>query len=189
MQDVPEALQETVNTGWNSLMTIEDAGWQEWFHEQHSGQVVQALARSDFLHEQLVRHSDILVPLRDNGVLDQPWCPGEIREAWSHDSSHIETEEQLNAALRHFRRRWMFRTVWRDLLKLADFEETAGAMSELADVCIQGAVDWLYADACREWGRPWGAIPRLANGLPSNLLSWAWASLGPANSISPRILT
>jgi len=188
MQDVPEALQETVNTGWNSLMTIEDAGWQEWFHE-HSGQVVQALARSDFLHEQLVRHSDILVPLRDNGVLDQPWCPGEIREAWSHDSSHIETEEQLNAALRHFRRRWMFRTVWRDLLKLADFEETAGAMSELADVCIQGAVDWLYADACREWGRPWGAIPRLANGLPSNLLSWAWASLGPANSISPRILT
>ena len=177
MQDVPEALQETVNTGWNSLMTIEDAGWQEWFHE-HSGQVVQALARSDFLHEQLVRHSDILVPLRDNGVLDQPWCPGEIREAWSHDSSHIETEEQLNAALRHFRRRWMFRTVWRDLLKLADFEETAGAMSELADVCIQGAVDWLYADACREWGTPMGRNPETGERSAQQLVVLGMGKLG-----------
>ncbi|TDT37003.1 glutamate-ammonia-ligase adenylyltransferase [Halospina denitrificans] len=177
LQAIPDALQETVKTGWNSLMAIEEPGWQDWFHER-IGQVAQALARSDFLHEQLVRHPDILLPLRDNGVLDQPWCPGEIREAWAHDSPSIETEEQLNAALRHFRRRWMFRTVWRDLLKLADFEETAGAMSELADVCIQGAVDWLYADACREWGTPMGHDPVTGEWSAQQLVVLGMGKLG-----------
>ena len=177
LQAIPEALHETVETGWNSLMALEDAGWKDWFQERRD-QLVQALARSDFLHEQLVRHPGILVPLRDSGTLDQPWCPGEIRDAWTHQSPHIETEEQLNATLRHFRRRWMFRTVWRDLLNLADFEETAGAMSELADVCIQGAVDWLYADACREWGTPMGRHPQTGEWCAEQLVVLGMGGLG-----------
>lgn len=177
LQDIPEALRDAVKTGWSSLMELEDPDWREWF-QQRRDQLAQALARSDFLHEQLVRHPGTLQPLRDSGALDQPWCPGEIREAWSHDHPHLESEEQLNAALRHFRRRWMFRTVWRDLLKEADFEETAGAMSELADVCIQGAVDWLYADACREWGTPMGEDPRTGERCAQHLVVLGMGKLG-----------
>ena len=158
LSSIPEELRETVQLGWNRLMECEDSDWRDWLLGR-GDQVVQALARSDFLHEQLVRHPDVLRPLLEADLLDCPWWPGEIREAWQMDAHEIDSEARLNAMLRQFRRRWMFRTVWRDLLGLADLDETVGAMSELADLCIQGAVEWLYADSCQEWGTPMGRDP------------------------------
>ncbi|WP_218668125.1 bifunctional [glutamate--ammonia ligase]-adenylyl-L-tyrosine phosphorylase/[glutamate--ammonia-ligase] adenylyltransferase [Vreelandella utahensis] len=174
---LPDALREKAAEGWRSLMDIESAESQARF-EAHREKIIQAIARSDFLFEQLRRHPDVLEPLFEAELLARPWCPGEIREEWQAQQPHIQEEAELQKALRTFRRRWMFRIVWRDLLGDADLEETMGAMTELADACIDGAVTWLYADACREWGTPMGADPVTGEHVAQPLLVIGMGKLG-----------
>ena len=52
LQDIPEALHETVETGWNSLMALEDTGWQDWF-QQRRDQLVGALSLLLFIRHRL----------------------------------------------------------------------------------------------------------------------------------------
>ncbi|MEQ6886090.1 bifunctional [glutamate--ammonia ligase]-adenylyl-L-tyrosine phosphorylase/[glutamate--ammonia-ligase] adenylyltransferase [Salicola sp. Rm-C-2C1-2] len=155
---LPAALQEKAAESWRSLMDVEDPALLARFETYRAG-IIQAIARSDFLFEQLRRHAEVLEPAFETDELERPWCPGEIREDWDAQQPHIQVEAELQKALRTFRRRWMFRIVWRDLLGQADLEETMGAMTELGDACIDGAVTWLYAESCREWGTPMGTDP------------------------------
>lgn len=155
---LPSALQEKAAGSWRGLMDVEDPAFLARFEAYRAG-IIQAIARSDFLFEQLRRHAEALEPVFKAGLPERPWCPGEIREDWDAQQPHIQAEGELQKALRIFRRRWMFRIVWRDLLGEADLEETMGAMTELADACIDGAVTWLYAESCREWGTPMGTDP------------------------------
>ena len=174
---LPDALREKAAEGWRSLMDVESSASQAHF-EAHREGIIQAIARSDFLFEQLRRHPDVLEPLFESELLTRPWCPGEIQEDWQAQQPHIQAEAELQKALRTFRRRWMFRIVWRDLLGEADLEETMGAMTELADACIDGAVSWLYADACREWGTPMGADPVTGEHVAQPLLVIGMGKLG-----------
>ena len=177
LAQLPEALRDKAVEGWRGLMDVEDPAFQARFEAYREG-VIQAIARSDFLFEQLRRHPDVLEPLFEEGMLTRPWCPGEIRRDWESEQPHIREEPELQRALRAFRRRWMFRTVWRDLLGDADLEETIGAMTELADACIDGAVEWLYAEACREWGTPMGTDPVTGDYTAQPLLVIGMGKLG-----------
>ena len=177
LAQLPGALQHKAADGWRGLMDVEDPACRARF-EAHRERVIQAIARSDFLFEQLRRHPDVLEPLFEEGMLMRPWCPGEIRRDWESEQPHIREESDLQRALRAYRRRWMFRTVWRDLLGEADLEETIGAMTELADACIDGAVQWLYAEACREWGTPMGTDPMTGEYAAQPLLVIGMGKLG-----------
>ncbi|XOZ33323.1 bifunctional [glutamate--ammonia ligase]-adenylyl-L-tyrosine phosphorylase/[glutamate--ammonia-ligase] adenylyltransferase [Halomonadaceae bacterium KBTZ08] len=174
---LPGALQDKAAESWRSLMEVEDPACRTRFEAHRTG-IMQAIARSDFLFEQLRRHAATMAPVFEADLLARPWSPGEIQADWSARCSAVQEEAELQKALRTFRRRWMFRIVWRDLLGEADLEETMGAMTELADTCIDGAVAWLYAEACREWGTPMGHDPATGDYTAQPLLVIGMGKLG-----------
>ncbi len=179
MESIPEPLRERVQKGWQDLMALDIGECVDWLSHNEAS-VLRAMACSDFLHEQLNRHMEVLRPLLTSDALERPWQRGEIAQAWASDTGRIESEECLNKHLRDFRRRHMFRIVWRDLIDDADFEETAGATSELADVCIDGALDWLYRQACEEWGTPMGTDHATGERVAQRLVVVGMGKLGAA---------
>ncbi|TVP52927.1 MAG: bifunctional [glutamate--ammonia ligase]-adenylyl-L-tyrosine phosphorylase/[glutamate--ammonia-ligase] adenylyltransferase [Halomonadaceae bacterium] len=174
---LPESLQKTSTQAWRDLMAVEDERLQQWCPGREND-LLQAMARSDYLREQLVRHSDVLAPLLTEDVLEQPWYPGLLAGEWAELAATIRDEAQLMRLLRDFRRRCMFRLLWRDLLGWSDLQETMSVMTELAEVTIDGALDWLYADCCAQWGTPMGRAPHREQSVPQKLVVLGMGKLG-----------
>ena len=77
------------------------------------------------------------------------------------------------ASLRRLRRREMVRIAWRDIGGLADFEETVGDTSDLADAIIGASVGRLHEWQCADLGTPMGH-----SGEPQELVVLALGKLG-----------
>ena len=80
----------------------------------------------------------------------------------------------LKRALRRLRNRWQFGIVWRHLLRLASFEETVGALSELADALIDAALGMVEGWEAERHGEPLGA----SSNEPQRLAVLALGKLG-----------
>ena len=80
----------------------------------------------------------------------------------------------LKRALRRLRNRWQFGIVWRHLLRLASFEQTVGALSELADALIEVALGVLERWEAERHGEPLGAY----SNEPQRLAVLALGKLG-----------
>ncbi len=63
---------------------------------------------------------------------------------------------RLRHSLREARAQAMLGIAWRDLTGQADLDATLRDLSDLADAFVQVTLDWLYQDACRQWGHPQG---------------------------------
>ena len=145
------------------------------------GDAARVLACSDFVFSSCERHPAMFVDLVASGDLgasypaplaadaDRPSLP-ERAEAAAGAAESIET---LMADLRHLRRREMVRIAWRDIGGLADFEETVGDTSDLADAIIGASVGRLHAWQCADLGAPTGA-----SGEPQELIVLALGKLG-----------
>ncbi len=57
-------------------------------------------------------------------------------------------------SLRLFRKQEMLRIGLRDLLAKADFQETVGELSDLAEVCLQRTFEWINRELLKRYGRP-----------------------------------
>lgn len=125
----------------------------------HQDTWLRALALSDFLKETALRHPAMIRELIDSGDLDQVCNRDQIVTRWAGYQSTVDDEASLFRQLRRFRQREMFRIIWRDMLGKADLKETLASMTALAEVCIEAALDWLYEDACRQWGTPCDMTP------------------------------
>lgn len=174
---LPERLREIGAEAWRDLQAVDDERLQNWARGREND-LVQAMVRSDYLREQLVRHSDVLAPLLTENALEQPWTEGLLAREWQELEPRVEDEESLHRQLREFRRRAMFRLLWRDLLGWGDLQETMGAMSELAEVAIDGALQWLYREACAQWGTPMGQAPHSDQAVPQQLVVLGMGKLG-----------
>ncbi|MDX1588746.1 MAG: bifunctional [glutamate--ammonia ligase]-adenylyl-L-tyrosine phosphorylase/[glutamate--ammonia-ligase] adenylyltransferase [Oleiphilaceae bacterium] len=177
LQRLPESLKATTAQAWEDLLAVPDPVLQHW-RQGRENDLIQAMARSDYLREQLVRHSDVLAPLLTEAVLEQPWSEGLLAREWQSLLEQVRDEESLHRQLRAFRRRAMFRLLWRDLLGWSDLRETMGAMTELAEVAIDGALEWLYQDACQQWGTPMGQAPHSDHAVPQKLVVVGMGKLG-----------
>lgn len=80
----------------------------------------------------------------------------------------------LKRALRRLRNRWQFGIVWRHLLRLASFEETVGALSDLADALIEAALGVVERWEAERHGEPLGA----SSNEPQRLAVLALGKLG-----------
>ena len=80
----------------------------------------------------------------------------------------------LKRALRRSRNRWQFGIVWRHLLRLASFEETARTLSDLADALIGAALGVVERWEVARQGLPLGA----SSGEPQQLAVLALGKLG-----------
>ncbi|HXH10228.1 MAG TPA: bifunctional [glutamate--ammonia ligase]-adenylyl-L-tyrosine phosphorylase/[glutamate--ammonia-ligase] adenylyltransferase [Alphaproteobacteria bacterium] len=74
---------------------------------------------------------------------------------WLERSASLEDRFRI---LRRFRKREMVRIGLRDLMRVADLVETTEDLSNLADVCLQGAYDVCFAELTSRYGTPMGPI-------------------------------
>ncbi|MDD9981505.1 MAG: hypothetical protein OXU81_09135, partial [Gammaproteobacteria bacterium] len=122
------------------------------------GDAARVLACSDFVFSSCERHPAMFADLVSSGDLgasypapltataDRP----SLQERAEAAAGAAETIEALMVNLRRLRRREMVRIAWRDIGGLADFEETVGDTSDLADAIIGASVGRLHEWQCAD---------------------------------------
>ena len=113
---------------------------------------------SEFVTKTCIAHPEYLEDLVTSGALGRRHPPGTLTALLARALAEVTDEAGLSAVLRKFRRREALRLAWRDLAGWADLDEVMETMSELADVCIESALDRLYAWSCVARGTPISAV-------------------------------
>jgi len=111
-------------------------------------------AMSEFVSRICLRDADLLLAVANTGDLVRAYTAGEYRERLHSELASTETEAGLHRVLRRFRAREMLRIAWRDLSGRAGLDEVLEDLSELADVLIDEALEWLYQRLCAQMGTP-----------------------------------
>ncbi|MDI9246691.1 bifunctional [glutamate--ammonia ligase]-adenylyl-L-tyrosine phosphorylase/[glutamate--ammonia-ligase] adenylyltransferase [Marinobacter sp. CHS3-4] len=140
--------------------------------------VAQAVARSVFLRRSLQSHGAWVDSLCQSRPLTERTTRDFIRQRWDEFVQQVDDESQLHRALRQFRFELQFRIIWRDLMRWADLAETMAAASDFADVCIQGALEWLHEECCQQFGTPWGINPVTGKEGAQSLIVLGMGKLG-----------
>jgi len=138
----------------------------------------QAIARSLFLRRVVEAHPQCVENLCNSRPLTERTDEHYLRQRWAEFLEGVSSEQDLQAALRQFRMETQFRIIWRDLMRWSDLHETMAATSDFADICIQGGLDWLYDDCCRQYGTPWGVSPATGEECPQPLIVLGMGKLG-----------
>ncbi len=118
--------------------------------EQDRATVVVVASLSDYFLAQLRRYPQEIAELFQSG---------DMARSYDGNRSYFPPtvpHEQLDATLRHTRRREMCRVIYRDLTRLADMPETTTDLSNLADAAIDVALSTHYEHLCQRYGVPMG---------------------------------
>jgi len=150
-----------------------DAGLALPSGDVFESRLCDVLAFSDFAAESLIRDPARLVELHSGGLLDRPAGPGELAARLDACLQETADAEELALRLRRFRRQEMVRIAWRDLAGLAELNETTADLSDLAEACLERALDFLHRRQCADLG-----VPLNADGTPMGLVVLALGKLG-----------
>ena len=145
------------------------------------GDAERVLACSDFVFSSCARDPSMFADLVSSGDLEAryptsaagPRDRPSLHERADEVARAAESIEALMADLRRLRRREMVRIAWRDVGGLADFEESVGDTSALADAIIAASLDRLHEWQCADLGTPIGD-----GGEPQQLIVLALGKLG-----------
>ncbi|OCG38749.1 bifunctional [glutamate--ammonia ligase]-adenylyl-L-tyrosine phosphorylase/[glutamate--ammonia-ligase] adenylyltransferase [Gilliamella sp. Gris1-4] len=113
------------------------------------------LVQSDFLVDAFCRFpnwfADIIQnpPQADERQFYQSWLDAQL--------SGVADEAIFMKTLRLFRHFMLVRLEWSQLAKISHDEQILLQLTELAEVIIVTARDWLYELSCKEWGTPYNA--------------------------------
>lgn len=110
------------------------------------------LVQSDFIVDAFYRYPQWLT-----NIINHPPQADERRyyQQWLNEHlTSVLDETALMKALRLFRRYILVRLEWSQLTHTSDDEQILNQLSELAEVIIVTARDWLYDLSCKEWGTP-----------------------------------
>ncbi|MBT0461942.1 bifunctional [glutamate--ammonia ligase]-adenylyl-L-tyrosine phosphorylase/[glutamate--ammonia-ligase] adenylyltransferase [Morganella morganii] len=121
----------------------------------YSEQEALIFAGSDFVAEQCIRHPDWLSALRDTPPQPDEWQDYAAR--LTEMMADAAQEEDVMRVLRLFRYQMLMRIAVMQILCRSTTEETLRQLSELAEVLIIAARDWLYQRCCADWGTPCSA--------------------------------
>lgn len=121
----------------------------------YSEQEALIFAGSDFVAEQCIRHPDWLSALRNTPPQPDEWQDYATR--LTEMMADAAQEEEVMRVLRLFRYQMLMRIAVMQILRRSTTEETLRQLSELAEVLIIAARDWLYQRCCADWGTPCSA--------------------------------
>ena len=110
------------------------------------------LVQSDFIVDAFYRYPQWLT-----NIINHPPQADERRYYQQWFNEHLTSvldETALMKALRLFRRYILVRLEWSQLTYTSSDEQILNQLSELAEVIIVTARDWLYELSCKEWGTP-----------------------------------
>lgn len=187
---LPTSLQPTTINAWQRLsdaltqadniasMTQQELPSSSW--QALSGARREALARvlaiSTFALDTLVRYPQWLADLDIAGELDANPGRDELASWLNESLESAEDEETMQRAIRRFRRARMLGIIWRDLNRSEGHTmwDTAAAVSELAEMCLEAALTWLEQFYAPRWG-----LPALrGDGSPQRLVILGMGKLG-----------
>ena len=129
------------------------------------------LVQSDFIVDAFYRYPQWLT-----NIINHPPQADERRyyQQWLNEHlTSVLDETALMKALRLFRRYILVRLEWSQLTHTSNDEQILNQLSELAEVIIVTARDWLYDLSCKEWGTPCNR-----QGEPQPLLVLGMGKLG-----------
>ncbi|WP_176494268.1 bifunctional [glutamate--ammonia ligase]-adenylyl-L-tyrosine phosphorylase/[glutamate--ammonia-ligase] adenylyltransferase [Cobetia sp. 5-25-4-2] len=136
-------------------------------------ELARLVTLSDFALDTLCRRPELLAELIESGELERALPPRELSVRLTEGLSAAEDEKAMQQVLRRFRQLRMLGIIWRDLNGTGMWD-TAGAVSRLAEVSLEGALGWLEAFLEPRYGRP--AADRF--GEPQRLVVLGMGKLG-----------
>ncbi len=135
--------------------------------------VCRVFAVSEFVAEHCIRRPRLLAELLDSGDLLADSWPGTLGRRVGDRIRDCEDERQLKRCLRRQRQREMLRIAWRDLAGWASLQETLQDLSDLADACIDAALERLAS-----WLAEETPVPLTEDRRPASLVVLAMGKLG-----------
>ena len=148
--NMPTDLQEEFSLQWQGL---EEAFAQHnltTMLEQGAADLQRVALSSPWCVEQWKKIPQLLQP--DWYV--QPLTKADMAADLQACLEAVTDEVALARVMRQFRQRHQVRLIWRHTLQLGPSYELTQEISNFADVCIDGALQWLYADCVAKWGEP-----------------------------------
>ena len=109
---------------------------------------------SPFVARCCLRDHAMLNDLVESGDLETAYQEGDLAKRLRARLEDVEDTEALDARLRQFRRREMVRIAWRDLAGWVSLDETLIDLSNLAEVCIDGALRHHQRNLKARYGTP-----------------------------------
>jgi [glutamine synthetase] adenylyltransferase / [glutamine synthetase]-adenylyl-L-tyrosine phosphorylase len=172
LADLPEALRRDLPERWRRFAASHPQSALALCADEAIVRSAPAVwAASEFVTANCLRGGDEFEAVAT--AVRTRWTPGELLAGADALLDHAGDEPAVMRALRLFRRREMVRIAWRDLAGWAVLEETLGHLSELAEVCIRAADDWVHRGMVEKHGEP-----RAQDGTPQRLLVVAMGKLG-----------
>jgi [glutamine synthetase] adenylyltransferase / [glutamine synthetase]-adenylyl-L-tyrosine phosphorylase len=169
---LPEALRRDLPERWRRFATANPAAASALSADEGFARSAPAVwAASEFVAGHCLRGEEGLVGLA--AAVQRRWTPGELLAAAPGLLEGTDDEAAVMRRLRRFRRQEMLRIAWRDLAGWAVLEETLGHLSELAEVCLRAADEWVHHQMVARHGEP-----RSVDGTPQRLLVVAMGKLG-----------
>jgi len=180
--DIPAALEsvwrdarQRLSEGIEAAAATDSAVVDVWLSlsDARRHELSRLVLLSDFALDALVARPALLPALLDSDELETAPNRTQIEDALHEALAQTDSEEALHRALRRFRQARMLGIAWRDL-NGAEMWQTAAKVSELAEVCLEGALGWLETHLSPRWGTP---APRSA-GTPQRLIVLGMGKLG-----------
>lgn len=187
---LPAPLQKTTQKAWQRLsaalnqadnvaeMSNQELPSSSWLalSDTRREALAKVLAISTFALDTLVRYPHWLAELDIAGELDANVGREELTEWLAETLASAEDEETMQRGIRRFRRKRMLGIIWRDLNRSENHTmwDTARAVSELAEICLEAALSWLERFYAPRWGVP---APR-KDGSPQRLVILGMGKLG-----------
>jgi len=172
LQKLPLALQQI--TAQKTAQYEEKLALLELAVPEHSGflaSIFKVFCCSSYVADRCIQSPELIDGLLSSGDL----FSAERRQDYANTLQQltIDSEITLMRVLRQFRCREMVRIAWRDLAGWSELNETLYDLTELAEVCIQFALDFLYAQACERKG-----IPKTSDDTEINIVVIGMGKLG-----------
>ncbi len=173
--DLPEILLGLARQRWEAFGAASTPGTERRVQGQAFQRgLCRLFAISEFVAELCIRSPHYVEDLLDSGDLLADSWPGVLQERVRGQLADCPDETALKRTLRHIRQREMLRIAWRDLAGWAALEETLTDLSDLADACIDGALEQLAG-----WQSADTPLPVCVNGgKPAQLVVLAMGKLG-----------
>jgi [glutamine synthetase] adenylyltransferase / [glutamine synthetase]-adenylyl-L-tyrosine phosphorylase len=172
LDELPEPLRRDLPARWRQLLSAHpEAAAALCANEALARSAPAVWVASEFVAGHCLRNGADLAALA--AAVGRRWTPGELLAGADALLADAEDEAAVMRALRLFRQREMLRIAWRDLAGWAVLEETLGHLSELAEVCIRAADDWVHRALVEKHGEP-----RAQDGTAQRLLVVAMGKLG-----------
>lgn len=150
---------DSVDIAWARF--LEDYAQPEEF-DKHQNTIKDLWRYSHYAMQQCQRHPEYLSVL-----INLPITPDQSQQqlyaTLSHAMQEVEDEDDFKRVIRYFRHQQLLIICWRDLVLNEDVNTLLIALSNVADVCVQQAVQWCQRSLSHKYGQPLTEQGEMAN--------------------------